>query len=468
MEPDGLKPLFAPKSAALIGATQKMGFGYGQTRTLLQSKKSGAEIFLVSRSQPEVFGHKTYASVSEIPHDVELAVLIVPAPAVLPVLRECAAKGVKAAVVQSAGFAEIGAEGAALQKELTALARQTGLRVLGPNCVGLINTENGFSTSETIPEAMQPGPIGVIAQSGVFGNILMDRGPEEGVYFSKVVTLGNRCDVDESEVIRYLGHDAQTRVITLYLESVQDGPRFIKAVRETSLKKPVVIIKSGRTPAGKAATVSHTGSLSGEDDIYNAAFAQSGALRARGIEDLFDLAKALAHQPLPRGDRVVVVTSSGSLGAMAADDMSDLGLPLADLSADTVSMVKDGAPPWMNVKNPLDLGPSGLFAQGVRAVLQDPNVDAILAIFILPWIVMQELAADGAGAHAFFPDLSAYNLDGASKPFLVASPGKSEMRAALHQAYGEKFPIFRSPEGAARALAGMVRYRKWLDSQGGE
>ena len=460
MESDTLRTFLAPKSVALIGATEKMGFGYGQTRTLLGTR-SGAEVFPINRSQKEIFGQKAYASITEVPRPVELAVLIVPARAVLGVLKECADKGVQAAIIQSAGFAEIGAEGAALQKELTALARQTGLRLIGPNCVGLVNTENGFSTSETIPEAMTPGPIGVIAQSGVFGNILMDRGPDEGVFFSKVITLGNRSDVDEADLIRYLGDDEQTKVVALYLESVGNGRKFLDAVRETVPKKPVVIIKSGRTAAGKAATVSHTGSLSGEDEIYAAAFNQGGVLRAYNIEELFDLAKALAFQPLPKGNRVAVVTTSGSLGAMATDAVSDLGLPMARLAEETIRSVKEGAPPWMNVANPLDLGPSGLFARGVRALTEDPNVDAILAIFIIPWIVMQELAAAGAGQHEFFPELSEYNLEGADKPILVASPGKNEMRAILGEYFGRNVPIFRSPEGAARALAGMVKYRDW-------
>ena len=462
MGSDTLKPLFAPETVALIGATEKMGFGYGQTRIMLESR-SKAEVFPVSLSQKTVFGHKAYPSISDIPGQVELAVVIVPARAVLPVLKDCAAKGVKAAVVQSAGFAEIGPEGAALQEELTAFARQTGVRLLGPNCVGLVNTESGFSTSETISEALIPGPIGVIAQSGVFGNILMDRGPEEGVSFSKVITLGNRADLGEAEMIRYLGNDNQTRVIALYLESVKDGPGFMSAVREASLKKPVVIIKSGRTSAGKKATVSHTGSLSGDDEIYSAVFTQCGALRVGGVDELFDLSKALAFQPLPRGDRVAVLTTSGSLGAMTADDLSDLGLTMSELSPATVEAVREGAPPWMNVKNPLDLGPSGLYAQGVKALLIDPEVDAILAIFILPWVVMQELMSLGAGANEFFPDPAAYNLAASSKTFLLASPGKGEMREVLKAAFGKSIPIFRSPEGAARALAGMVKYRRWLD-----
>lgn len=457
---ESLRHFFEPDRVALIGATEKFGFGYGHTKTLVD-QGLGDRLFLINPSQPMILGKKTYPRISEVPSDVDLAVLLVPSAVVPSVLRECAAKGVKAAIIESAGFAEIGPEGEKIQEELRVIAQKTGLRIMGPNCVGLANTSNGFLTTATTKEAMKPGPIGIIAQSGVFGNIMMDCGPEQGVYFSKVVTLGNRCDVGESEIIRYLGHDEQTRVIALYLEGVQDGGRFQSAVGEVAPHKPIVVLKSGRSPAGKAATASHTGTLSGEEDIYSGAFLQSGVLRVENIQELFDLSKSLALQPIPRGSRVAILTTSGSLGAMTADMCTDLGLPLAQISNETIRAVSDGAPPWMNVKNPLDVGPSGLLVKALRALMRDPNVDSVIGIFLIPWTAVQAFENRGVEVDHLFHELSEFQQEGFDqKPFLFSVVGKRELRAAALRVLGGRIPIISSPENAARALASMVRYQQ--------
>jgi acetyltransferase len=456
-----LRSFFEPDRVALIGATEKIGFGYGQTRTMIE-RHSGDRLFLINPSQPKVFGRQAYPRISDLPCPVDLAVLIVPSRVVLSVLRECAEKGVKAAIVQSAGFAEIGPEGRRLQRELTDLAGLTGLRIIGPNCVGIANTSNGFTTTETTKEAMRPGPVGIIAQSGVFGNILMDCGPEQGVYFSKVITLGNRCDVDESELIRYLLEDSQTRVIALYLESVQNGRRFMDAVRDVVPFKPVVMIKGGRTPAGKAATQAHTGSLSGEDEIYAGALAQAGVIRARDIQELFDLSKSLATQALPRGPNVAILTTSGSLGAMTADTCMDMGIPLASLSPEGVRTLQDEAPPWMNVKNPLDVGPSGLLVNGLHALMEDPNVDGVIAIFVIPWIIVEEILARGLGPEIFYGDLSKVRQWTGKKPLLFSVVGRPELKSVMRQHLGEDIPICSTPENAARTFAAMFHYGQRL------
>lgn len=452
-----LKCFFEPDGVALIGATEKMGFGYGQTKTLVD-QNLGKRLFLINPSQSTIFGQKAYASILDIPDAVDLAILIVPAGVVATVLRECAARGVKAVIIQSAGFAEIGGEGVKRQEELTAVARETGLRIIGPNCVGLANTSNGFATTETVKEAMKPGPIGIIAQSGVFGNIVMDMGPEEGVYFSKVITLGNRCDVDESELIRYLGQDEQTRVITLYLEGVKDGRRFLAAVKEVAPRKPIVILKGGRTAAGKAATASHTGTLSGEDSIYAGAFAQSGVLRVRDIQELFDLSKSLALLPRPQGSRVAVLTTSGSLGGLTVDVCEDHNLPFAELSEETLQTVREAAPPWMTVKNPLDVGPSGLFAPFLKTLMDDPNVDGVIGIFLIPWMIVDEIRTQGAGAEMFLDGLAECRQWLDKKPFLLSVVGKREMRGIVQKIVGQEVPLISTPENAARVFASLVRY----------
>jgi len=455
---DPLKYFFEPKQVALVGATEKLGFGYGQTRTLIE-RESGRRLFLINPSKATVFGRRTYARISDLPGRADLAVLIVSSPKVPAILREWAAKGGKTAIIQSAGFAEIGARGRSLQEEISTIAQETGLRIIGPNCVGLVNTANGFSTTETTPEAMTPGPIGVIAQSGVFGNILMDWGPEQGVYFSKVVTLGNRCDVDESELIRYLGRDAQTRVIALYLEGVKDGRRFMAAVREVAPDKPIIILKSGRSSAGRAATVSHTGTLSGNDEIYSGVFSQVGVLRADNIQELFDLAKALTIRPLPKGKRIAILTTSGSLGAMTADVCADHGLALAELSAETIQAVRADAPPWMNVKNPLDIGPSGLFGRTLDRLMQDPRVDAVIAIFVIPWMIVQSVEAQGLTPQQFLGDLAGSPKYWGNKPLLVSIIGKQALKTMALSITQGKVPVISTPENAVRALAAMIEYQ---------
>ncbi len=458
---DSLKPFFEPERVALLGATEKFGFGYGQTRTLI-NQNLGDRLFLVNPSHATVFGRKCYPSTRDLPVDVDLAVLIVPAKAVPSALRECAGKGVKAAIVQSAGFAEIGPEGKKLQAELTAAARETGIRIIGPNCMGVVNTANGFATTEAVEAALRPGPIGTIAQSGVFASILMDVAPDEEVRFSKVITMGNRCDVDEGDLIPYLLHDEQTKVMALYLEGVRDGKRFLSVVRTATRTKPVVVLKGGRTPAGRAATLSHTGSMSGEDEIYSGAFAQSGILRVRDLKELLDLSKALALQPLPRGRRVAIVTTSGSVGAMTIDMCTDLGMIPAEPSPETVRTIKAAAPDWMNVRNPLDIGPSPLFFQGVEALMQDPNVDGIIAVLLIPWMVVKTIQALGTKLGHSLADLSGIRRLMGQKTVLFSMVGTRELKGVFQDIVGEDIPILSSPENAARVFAHMARYGEFL------
>jgi acetyltransferase len=461
MDIDSLKPFFQPERVALLGATQKFGFGYGQTKTLI-NQGLGDRLFLVNPSQQAVFGTKCYPSVRELPVEVDLAVLIVPAKVIPSALKDCAGRGVKAAIVQSAGFAETGPEGKKLQDEMVAVAKEHGIRIIGPNCMGVVNTANGFTTTETVEEALRPGSIGTIAQSGVFASILMDVAPERGVRFSKVITMGNRSDVDETDLITYLLNDEQTKVIALYLEGVRDGERFLRTVRSATRRKPVVVLKGGRTPAGRAATLSHTGSLSGEDEIYSGAFAQSGIMRVRELEELLDLSKALAVQPVPRGRRVAIVTTSGSVGAMTVDMCTDLGLIPAELSSDTVRSVRSTAPAWMNVRNPLDVGPSPLFFKGVEAVMRDPNVDGVIAVLLIPWMVVEAIRALGIEIGHSLADLSGIRGLLKQKPLLFSMIGTRELKELVQDVLGEDIPILSSPENAARVFSHMARYGDML------
>ena len=247
-----------------------------------------------------------------------------------------------------------------------------------------MNVPGRFSTCEVDLDAIRPGGISVVAQSGVFGNVLMDWAPSQDIALGKLATIGNRADIDETDMLEYLSEDPATRVIVMYLESVKDGRRFVEAARKASLEKPVLVYKSGETEAGKKATMSHTGSLSGADAIFDGACRQAGVIRGRDLLELFDMARAFEACPLPRGRRVLVVTGSGSQGAMAADRLVQCGMELPEMTAESVAEIRKQAPDWMNVGNPLDIGPSGLFALGMKLAMTDSNIDAVIAVPIAP------------------------------------------------------------------------------------
>ncbi|HVP79387.1 MAG TPA: CoA-binding protein, partial [Thermodesulfobacteriota bacterium] len=301
-----------------MGARKSFGFGYG-IPLFLQKQGWGNRLFLVNPGGGELHGQPVYKRVQDVPSPVDLAIVIVPAEAVPGVMEDVGERGIRNIILETAGFAEIGERGVALQERVKALAMQYGIRVIGPNCVGVVNTENRFCSVEIIEESLTPGPLSIIAQSGVFGNILLDYLPQYGLFVSKAVTLGNRVDVDESDVLDYLDRDSATRVILVYLEGTVNGRRFMESLARVTKKKPVLILKSGRTEAGKQATASHTGSLSGRDNIYGAAFAQAGAIRAESLSQLIDLARVFTTQPLPQGNRLGIITTSGSLGALSTD-----------------------------------------------------------------------------------------------------------------------------------------------------
>jgi acetyltransferase len=462
MKNDDLSFFFDPASVALIGATEKLGFGYGQTRTMVERWKDNS-LFLVNRSSDTVFGVKTYKDIDDTPGAPELAVIMTPARVTPGVVEQCGQKGIKGAIVLSAGFAETGPEGAELQKELTGAATRNNIRVIGPNCVGLVNTSNRFSTTEVIEEALVPGNIGIIAQSGVFGNILMDCGPDEGVRYSKVITIGNRCDLNESDMIEYLAADEQTRVISLYLEGVADPKRFLETVTRVSRIKPVVILKSGITEQGVSATASHTGSLSGSDRIFSGVFKQAGVIRVDNIQEFFDLSKTLSTQPLPVGKRVGILTTSGSIGVLSADACSNAGLEIPTLTHATVEAFKQETPSWMNIRNPLDVGPSPYFLKGLKALIDDPNIDAVLANFLIPWMIVQELRSMGKGQDPFVSSLPMCLDWLGKKPVVFTVVGKQELRSMIIELVGDRIPVLASPEIGAKALYSMYKLKRWRD-----
>lgn len=457
-----MKPFFEPREVVIVGARRSPGFGF-ILPLALQRQGWGDRLYLVNPAGGELHGLPVYVRISEVPSDPDLAVVIVPAEAVPGVLEELAARGIKNVVVESAGFAEVGKGGKELQERCREIARRRGLRVVGPNCVGVVNTENRFSTVEVVEEALTPGPVGVIAQSGVFGNILLDGLHQQGVFISKAVTLGNRMDVDECEVLEYLHADPQTKVIMMYLEGAAEGRRLVKTLRRVTADKPVLILKSGRTAKGREATASHTGSMSGEDELYEAVFRQTGAVRAETLEELVDLARVFSTQPLPRGNRLGIATSSGSLGALATDAAAEAGLVLPPLSPDTEGRIRAIAPRWMNVRNPLDVGPSGAYLPAMKALLEDPGIDMVLSIMVMPYAVFREFQLRGVSVHDFLGSAVGLRELAPEKPLVACSLGDRGFLEELDRSLGPGIPVITSPERASRALAALHRYRSFRE-----
>ncbi len=452
-----LRPFFDPEGVIIVGARRSPGFGFG-IPAALQREGWGDRVHLVNPAGGELNGLPLHKAIADVPGRPDLAVVIVPATAVPQSLAELGKRGIRHVIIESAGFAETGESGRALQEEAKRAASRYGIRTIGPNCVGVINTANRFFTVEVVEEALTPGPVAVIAQSGVFGNILLDGLHQKGLFISKAVTLGNRMDVNECEVLEYLRRDQETSVIMMYLEGAADGRLLRDALDGVAREKPVLVLKSGRTGAGKLATASHTGSMSGEDGLYDAVFRQTGAIRARSLDELVDMARVFATQPLPAGNRLGVATSSGSLGALATDAAIESGLELPVLEPTSVEKVRSEAPGWMNVRNPLDVGPSGQFLPAMAALLQDPNIDMVLSIAVMPYAVFREFAQMGIsmrqwlGAAPELRDLAPH------KPLVLCSLGDPGFIKDLDEALGLDVPVLTSPESAARALAALYRY----------
>jgi len=454
---------FNPSSVAVVGARSSPGFGYG-IPLWLREHGHGDKVWLVNPKGGNLHSYTVYKSIREVPVRVELAVVITPAPVVPGLLLEIAEAGVRNVIIESAGFAETGPEGKELQDKCRAIAVDKGLRVMGPNCVGVVNTENRFATSEVIDTALKPGPIGVVAQSGVFGSILLDCFPSKDLAISRSVTLGNRLIVDESDVLDFYREDPMTEVVLMYLEGAADGAKLRNALRRTTALKPVIVLKSGRTEEGGSATGSHTGSMAGRDDIYDGLFSQTGVIRAEGVGDMLDLAAAFARQPLPRGNRLCVLTTSGSMGAVSIDAAVERGLAAARLGRDTVASVRKQAPAWMNVRNPLDVGPSGIFRSAFEAILDDPGVDMALLFPTIPYSVVEVFGRLGVSAGAWLGNLGEIRKRAEDKPVVAAAVGHPDWFRQLREICANGITLVEYPENAAAVLAALWRYSAYRKS----
>ena len=455
-----LEAIFAPQSVAIVGASpDPRKLGHRVLRNVADNGYSG-RIIPIHPTAPNILGFPAYASVADVPDSIDLAVVVVPSQAVLPVVEACGKKGVRGLVVITAGFKEVGGAGKDLERKLIALVRRYGMRMIGPNCLGIIDTTTRLNASfaALMPN---PGQIAFMSQSGALCTAILDWSKNEGIGFSRFVSLGNKGDVDEVALLQAWGGDPENRVILAYLEGISDGPAFIKTAREVTKRTPVIAIKSGTTQAGTRAISSHTGSLAGSENAYEAAFNQSGILRANTMEELFDYALAFAYQPLIPGKRLEIVTNAGGPGIIATDAAERSGLALAQFTTETIERLQRDLPPAASVFNPIDVigdARSDRYRIALAAALADPNVDAALVLF-----TPQAGSEPEETAHVV-AELSANQ----PKPVVASYMGAASLGPALKLLNQHRIPNYAFPERPIAALRAMARQREWSERSAGQ
>lgn len=455
MSDTDLTPFLAPRGIAVIGASREPGkLGYFLARNLIASGYGGA-IHLINPRGGSLLGREMITSIRDAPDPLDLAVILVPPAAVPASLRECAARGVRAAIIAAGGFREVGPEGAALEDECLEIARAAGMRLVGPNCVGLVETHLPMDTTFLQPPGPPAGDIAFISQSGAMCAAVIDWVRGQGFGLSHLLSMGNQADVNETDMIRPVVENAHTRAIALYIEMVKDGRRFIAEAGAAARRKPVVALKVGRFESGRKAAASHTGALAGAETAYDAAFARAGILRANTTEELFQWAKALAYCPAPRGPRTVILTNSGGPGVAATDALEANGLTLAQLTDETRAGLRAILPPFAAVNNPVDMIASATveqFSGCLQLVLADAGVDMVLVISPPP-----PPTTTGAVVKAMIPLIQTTD-----KPVIVTLMGDRLIAEGVELLRAANIPEYRFPEQAASALAALWRRAQLL------
>jgi acetyltransferase len=450
LERPSLDALFAPKSVAVIGATERAG-SVGRTMLWnLISNPFGGTVFPVNPKHRSVLGIKAYPSVKDLPEPVDLAVVVTPAATVPDIIGQCADAGVRGAIIISAGFKETGPAGAELERRALAEARRGRMRLIGPNCLGVMRPRGGLNATFASTIA-QPGKVGFISQSGALCTAVLDWSLKENVGFSAFVSIGSMLDVGWGDLIDYLGNDPYTQSIVLYMESIGDARAFLSAAREVALTKPLIVIKAGRTEAAAKAAASHTGSLAGSDEVLEAAFRRCGVLRVNSIGELFNMAEVLAKQPRTAGPRLTILTNAGGPGVLAADALIAAGGTLATLAPETVAALDAILPAHWSHGNPIDiLGDADphRYLQAVGVAANDPNSDGLLVVVTPQAMTDPTQTAVEVRQHA--------NLRG--KPLLASWMGGTEIAAGNAILNRANIPTFPFPDTAARVFAYMWRY----------
>jgi len=454
-----ISAFFEPRSVAVVGSLKEgWGGAYGVMKNMRHFGWTGA-IYPINPTYSEVMGIRAYTTVDEVTDPIDLAVVITPPATVPGIIEQCARKGVKAVIIASEGFAEAGEAGAKLQQQAVHIASRSGMRLIGPNTIGVANTRNGLVTNPYAIgyQRFQKGNIAYVSQSGVFG---VQARPLEKMAdpISKMCDLGNKCDVDEVDMLDYLGDDPETEVVAIHMEDVKDGRRFIDIARKVVARKPVLVLKPGRTAPGARAAASHTGSLTGDEQVYENVFKQVGAIQVSTVQEFWELPKVFALQPLPEGNRIAIITTAGGVGVMATDVAVDCGLSMARLSKATVERLGRSFP--RPPGNPIDFGPAAVLAtdptalreETISAVLDDPNVDCAIVILYAGLAYSVQATAN------IFERLGKR----ISKPVTIwfYGPDASLMEELSRQLESVGFPTYSELETAVKALGIAAEYSR--------
>jgi acetyltransferase len=445
--------LLRPSNVAVVGASANAEkVGYAVLNNIITGGFAG-DIFPVNPKADQILGKKCYKTLSDIPQQVDCAVLVIKRDLVLDVLKECAEKSIKAVIVITAGFGETGEEGRRIQREMAQIARNAGITMLGPNCLGLINPVHKFNASfgQGIKE---PGSIALISQSGALITAIQDIAASNTFGFSLLASIGNKASLDEVQFLENLKNDKHTNVIAAYLEDISNGQEFMRVAERVGKIKPVVILKAGRTKAGAAAASSHTGSLAGADVAYSSAFERTGVIRVDSIEHLFDVATALAYQPLPAGDRIGIVTNAGGPGIMMSDAIEMAGLTVAKLDEETTAKLDKVLPPAASSHNPVDVlgdATGETYGKAIELLFESPSVDGIVVV-----LTPQKMTDDAATASEIVRLSKKY-----SKPILACFMGADIVAKGVAILRANQIPLYPIPERAAHTMLEMVTYSRY-------
>jgi acetate---CoA ligase (ADP-forming) len=447
---DPLDLFFAPNGVAVIGASSDPSkLSHGVVRNLKGCGYPGP-IYPINPKGGEILGLRVFPAIDAVPDPVELGVIMIPAPFVPESLQACGERGLRAVIVITGGFREAGPEGAALEEQLLEIATRYGMRLIGPNCVGVMDTHLPLDTT-FIAAMPQPGHIAFVSHSGAIAGGTVDWARSVGVGYSRIASLGNQLDVDIADGIRMMQSDPHTRVISIYAEGLPNGRRFVEAAAEVYRQKPIVMLKAGLTTSGTRAVASHTGALAGNEQAYLAACHRAGVLVVDSLQAQNDLAIALASQPLPAGNRVAMLTNAGGPAALAADALDRWGLTMADLAPETIARLRDVTPRGAQLENPVDMlgGPQAeMYRAAGKLLMQDPNVDMLMAIFVPQAITpVMEVAEHVIGA-----------ADGADKPIVCCLVGGESITEAVQHLNRAGVPFYQDPNRASRALGGLWGY----------
>ncbi len=465
---ENVEVLFKPRGVAVIGASRQPGkVGYMVLYNLKNSYKG--PIYPVNPKADEILGLKAYPTILDVPDPVDLAVVTVPAKLVPEVVDQAGRRGVKAVIVISAGFKEVGGEGVELERRLVEVVRKHGMRMLGPNCLGIYSPSTGINATFLDPNKQGlpgKGPIAFISQSGALGAALLDWLDTNQLGLSKFISVGNKADIDEADLLAYLKRDPDTKSIAMYIEGIEpgEGERFRRALEDTTPEKPIVVLKAGRTAAGARAAASHTGSLAGSYQLYDALFRQTGVIQAYDTAQLFEMALALALQPPMLGDRVAIITMGGGSGVMASDNLSERGLNVVELSKATQEKLRKVLLPIASPRNPVDVTGSATdehFLESIRIVVESGEVDGV---FLIPYLNLATITPE-------LPRKIAQLVRELQKkykiPFVASvTAGRKSWALAKIMEKEAGIPVYSNEASAARAMWALRQYGKWLQKIG--